>query len=167
MSFVNFTNTAGLGVAVESTRVAAITPNPGLPTSSRILLGAGGESGDASAPYVDVLGTVAATVAALGAGGTSMGIVGMGVITPLGALIGGFGLAGAGASAIRNAAGDFTLTLNALPPAGTLVGVSNGNGGAEIVTTNGPLGLTQNFLSFDAAGAPADSTLVFFLVAPI
>jgi hypothetical protein len=69
VSFVAFTNTAGQIIAVESDHVCAVVPIENNVASSRILLQAGGEAADAAAPYVDVTGDVATTVAALGGGG--------------------------------------------------------------------------------------------------
>lgn len=166
MAFINFTNTAGETIAVQSDCACAVVPIAASVPSSRILLAAGGEAADAAAPYVDVVGTVAATVAALAGAGAGLGrILGGAIVTGAGAILAGFGLLDplAGAGAVRNAAGDYTVTFSALPGSALPV-ITSASGGPEIVAADGPLGATQDVKTFDAAGAPADATFVFTLV---
>lgn len=88
-------------------------------------------------------------------------IVACGAFNPAtGALLGGFGFA----SGAKNATGDYTVTLSAAPPAGSLALVSSQSGGPEIVATDGPLALTQDIKSFDAAGVAADAGFVVLVV---
>lgn len=176
MSLVAFLDLAGLSVMVESENVLALNAIPtallptGVPFGTRISLGGGVATTEAGSvigavAYQDVRGTVAGTGAALASGVLGARVLAFGVVD------GGTGnlLAGIGtgiASALRNAAGDYTVTASAAIPAGAFPFATPADGGGNIAATDGPpAGTNFDVKTFDAAGVAADVTFFCAILA--
>lgn len=155
--YVTLVNTAGQAVAVNPEQACALIALG--PALTRIMLNTGaGETSDTVAPYIDVPQALAAVVVALQTAGGPAAVLAFGVVDgATGNLLAGVGSGLAGA--VRNAVGDYTVTLQAAPPLNAFALVSSADGGDGVVTTNGPLaGLNMNVRTFDTAGLAADRT---------
>lgn len=121
-------------------------------------------------PFVEVLGTPAAVAATLnGAPLGTIRILGYAsVMGATGAIVpgSGFGILGAGASSVRNGVGDYTVTFASALPAGATPLAVTQDGGDGVVSIDGPGGATQDVVSFDTAGAPADIGFCIFVLGP-
>lgn len=110
---------------------------------------------------INVQGDVPTTITALGSSDLRTSIA-MGAVSGAGVLQAG---ANGATGAVRNGAGDYTVTLSGAPPANALAFVTNNNGTAHIVAGDGPVGATFDVLTFDAAGAAADCGFNFLVLA--
>lgn len=134
----------------------------GIPTRQLALLAASGVSagtyiyqqdseGEQSTP-IGVQGTVAATAAALAASGSTMRAVAGGIVSGAGALqAGSVGIA----SAVRTALGRYTVTLSVAPTAPAFVSLTPTE--QAMISQDGPLTISLNVRTANAAGADADA----------
>lgn len=120
-------------------------------------------------PFLEVLGTPAAIAAIInGAPLGTIRIIGYAsVVGATGAIApgSGFGILGAGASSVRNGAGDYTVTFATPTTAGQTPLAVSQEGGDAVVSVDGPAGATQDVKTFNTAGAAADAGFCLFVLA--
>lgn len=112
------------------------------------------------ATSLKVNGTVAATSTTLAAADNSAGLLAWALVSGAGALVASRGVAGA----VRNGAGDYTVTFSQNLTGLGAAAISNNNGTDNMVSTDGPLGLTQDVLTFSDAGAAEDCGFFLFVL---